>query len=54
MPKDDRFQCDNMKGAATPGTQTVVTFTYKPEQPDPLIAKIPVLMGVGQWKDIKT
>ena len=28
-----------MKGAATPGTQTVVTFTYKPEQPDPLIVK---------------
>ena len=38
--KDDRFQCDNPKGVAAPGAQTVVTFTYKPEPIDPLIVHI--------------
>lgn len=49
-----------MKGAVTAGSETVVTFTYKPDPIDPLIvihtitqSKIPVLLGVGQWKDIK-
>ena len=39
MQKDDRFQCDNMKGVANPGSETVITFTYKPEDTDPLIVK---------------
>ena len=37
MQKDDRFQCDNMKGVAAPGAETIITFTYKPEDSDPLI-----------------
>lgn len=37
MPKDDRFSCDNPKGTAAPGSETIVTFTYKPPEVDPLI-----------------
>lgn len=37
IKKDDRFQCDNPKGVAAPGTETTVTFTYKTEDADPLI-----------------
>lgn len=37
IQKDDRFQCDNLKGTAAPGTETVVTFTYKPEPVDPIL-----------------
>lgn len=30
MPKDDKlFECDNIKGAVTPGTEVNITFTFK-------------------------
>lgn len=37
IQKDDRFQCDNLKGVVAAGTETVVTFTYKPEPLDPML-----------------
>jgi hypothetical protein len=37
MQKDDRFQCDNAKGVAAPGAETIVTFTYKQDDADPLL-----------------
>jgi hypothetical protein len=37
MPKDDRFTCDNLKGTAAPGAETIVTFTFKPPEIDQLI-----------------
>jgi len=29
-----------MKGTAAPGAETVITFTYKPEDADPLIVTL--------------
>lgn len=40
MQKDDHFQCDNLKGTANSGTETIVTFTYKLDEADPLVVSM--------------
>lgn len=40
IPKDDKFGVDVAKGSVAAGTETVVTFTYKPPEMDKLIVSI--------------
>jgi hypothetical protein len=50
MGKDDRFSCDQVKGTVAAGTETVLTFTFKPPEQDPFLTKIEALATLGQWK----
>ena len=40
MPKDDRFTVDQQKGTVAPGSEAVVTFTFKPPESDQSIVSI--------------
>ncbi|CAK81749.1 unnamed protein product (macronuclear) [Paramecium tetraurelia] len=54
LSKDEKyFVCDNQKGAIQPGNEVVITFTFKPPQPDQFIASIEALKKIGQWKETK-
>eukprot|EP01017_Pseudomicrothorax_dubius_P009283 TRINITY_DN13124_c0_g1_i2.p1 TRINITY_DN13124_c0_g1~~TRINITY_DN13124_c0_g1_i2.p1 ORF type:complete len:352 (-),score=62.77 TRINITY_DN13124_c0_g1_i2:3-1058(-) len=56
MPREEKgqfFTCDKLKEAVAPGSETVITFTYKPSQPDPFIANIKETKDIGQWIEVK-
>ena len=46
---DPYFECDQPKGTVAGGTETVVSFKFKPPQVDSLLKDIDALKGLGQW-----
>lgn len=46
---DPYFECDIPKGSVAGGTETIVTFKFKPPQVDTLLKDIGALTGLGQW-----
>lgn len=49
LTNDPYFECDQPKGAVPGGTETVVSFKFKPPQVDTLLKDIESLKGLGQW-----
>lgn len=43
------FECDQPKGAISPGQEIIVKFTFNHPKVDPLLKDIAALKGIGQW-----
>jgi hypothetical protein len=49
-PGDEKyFECDNPKGALSGGQETVISFTFKPPDVDPLLKEIKEVRSIGRW-----